>query len=223
MFTRVASQAVAVVNGRDVRIESNTFKDSGRLGGPGMTAIDLEPNDPRDIIRNIQIINNTIDSSNSNFLHGNGIVVQNGARTSGFGPVLVKDNTVVGGRLIHNSAGFVATGIYITAFTEDVRVINNTVRRVAHSGIRLEDTTRNYVSGNKLRSTGTGGILAFEVLNTTDSQIFDNVVVVDPNSPLGNEVIREVIREAGTSARNSYERNSSSKGLLAPSTIGGRP
>jgi parallel beta-helix repeat protein len=219
LFTQVASQAVAVVNGRDVKIDGNTFKDSGRCCLQGMTAIDLEPNDPRDIMRNIEITNNTIDSTNSGFLHGNGILVQNGARTSGFGPVLVKDNTVIGGRLIPNSSGSVAAGIYITAFTQDVKVINNTVRRVAHSGIRLENTTRNYVSGNKLISTGTGGIPSFEVSNTTDSQIFNNVLVVDPNSPLGTEVIQE----AGTSARNSYKGNSSGKGSLAPNIVGGRP
>lgn len=219
LFTRVASQAVAVVNGRNVKIDGNIFKDSGRCCLQGMTAIDLEPNDPGDIIRNIEITNNTIDSTNSGFLHGNGILVQNGARTSGFGPVLVKDNVVIGGALISNSSGSVAAGIYITAFTQDVKVMNNTVRRVAHSGIRLENTTRNYVSGNKLISTGTGGILSFEVTNTTDSQIFNNVVVVDPNSPIGTEIIQEF----GTSARNSYKGNSSSKGLLAPHTVGGRP
>ena len=217
LFTHVASQAVAVVNGRDVKIDGNTFKDSGRLnaqgvGALGMTAIDLEPNDPGDIIRNIEITNNTIDSTNSGFLHGNGILVQNNVRTSGFGPVLVQGNTVIGGRLIPNFAGFVATGIYITAFTQDVKVINNIVRRVAHSGIRLENSTRNYVSGNKLTSTGTGGIYSFEVTNTTDSQILNNVVVVDPNSPVGTEIIVE----AGTSARNSYRGNSNSKGSLRP-------
>ncbi|CAN5720193.1 hypothetical protein BH20ACI3_BH20ACI3_05800 [soil metagenome] len=215
LFTRVATQAVAVVNGRDVKIDGNTFKDSGRCCLQGMTAIDLEPNDPSDIIRNIEITNNTIDSTNSNFIHGNGILVQNGVRTRGFGPVLVKDNTVIGGTLIPNSAGNVANGIYITAFTQDVKVINNTVSRVAHSGIRLENTTRNYISGNKLISTGTGGILSFEITNTTDSQIFNNVVIVDPNSPLGNEVIQE----AGTSARNSYKGNTGSKGSLAPNII----
>ncbi len=219
LFTRVASQAVAVVNGRDVKIDGNTFKESGRCCLQSMTAIDLEPNDPHDIIRNIEITNNTIDSTNSNFLHGNGILVQNGVRTSGFGPVLVKDNTVIGGGLIPNSSGFVAAGIYITAFTQDVKVINNTVSRVAHSGIRLENTTRNYVSGNKLISTGTGGILSFEITNTTDSQIFNNVILVNPNSPLGTEVIQE----AGTSARNSYKGNSGSKGSLAPNIVSGRP
>ena len=214
LFSRVASQAVAVVNGRDVKIDGNTFRDSGRCCLQGMTAIDLEPNDPRDIIRNIEITNNTIDSTNSGFLHGNGILVQNSVRSSGFGPVLVKDNTVIGGPLVPNFAGFVAAGIYITAYTQDVRVMNNTVRRAAHSGIRLENSTRNYVSGNKLISTGTGGILAFEVTNTTDSQIFDNVVLLDPNT-LGTEVIQE----AGTSARNSYKGNSNSKGSLAPSIV----
>ena len=121
--------------------------------------------------------------------------------------------------MIPNTAGYVATGIYVVSFTQNVSVINNVIRRVAHSGIRLENSTRNYVSGNKLISTGTGGILAFEVTDTTDSQIFNNVVTVDPKSPLGNEVIRE----AGASARNSYKGNSSSEGLLAPSTAGGRP
>ncbi|MGH9904131.1 MAG: right-handed parallel beta-helix repeat-containing protein, partial [Pyrinomonadaceae bacterium] len=120
LFTRVASQAAAVVNGRNVKIDGNTFKDSGRCCAQGMTAIDIEPNDPRDIIRNIEITNNTIDSSNSAFLHGNGILVQNTVHTSGFGPVLVQGNTVIGGALIPNSAGFVATGIYIAA-TQDVK------------------------------------------------------------------------------------------------------
>lgn len=224
LFTRVASQAVAVVNGRDVKIDGNTFKDSGRsndqgVGALGMTAIDLEPNDPADIIRNIEITNNTIDSTNSGFLHGNGILVQNNVRTSGFGPVLVKNNTVIGGALIPNSSGSIATGIYVTAFTQDVKVLNNVVTRVAHAGIRLENSTRNYVSGNRLISTGTGGMNAFEVNNTTDSQILNNVVLVSPNSPLGTEVIQEL----GTSARNSYRGNSNSKGSLTPSIVSGRP
>lgn len=218
-FTRVASQAVAVVNGRKVVIDSNKFNDSGRCCLQGMTPIDLEPNDPRDIIRDIEITNNVIDSRHSNFIHGNGILVQNGVHTQGYGPVLVQNNTVIGGELVPNTSGFVSVGIYITAFTENVRVINNTVKRVGASGIRLENTSRNYVSGNKLISTGTGGIISFEITNTTDSQIFDNVVAIDPNSPLGTEIIQE----AGTAARNSYRGNSSSKGALVANTISGRP
>jgi parallel beta-helix repeat protein len=210
-FTRVASQAAAVVNGSNVVIDANTFKDSGRCCAEGMTPIDLEPNDPRDIIRNIEITNNQIDSRGSTFLHGNGILVQNGARTRDFGPVLVKGNTVVGGDLVPNSAGNVATGIYLIN-AQDVTVANNMVRRVAHSGIRLENSTRIYVANNKVISTGTGGILSFEIINTTDSKIFDNVVAVDPNSPMGTSVISQT----GTSRNNQYKGNTNGRTPLAP-------
>ena len=211
-FTRVASQAAAVVNGSNVVIDGNNFKDSGRCCAQGMTAIDLEPNDSRDIIRNIEITNNQIDSRGSALLHGNGILVQNGARTRDFGPVLVKGNTVVGGEMVPNTSGNIATGIYVVN-VQDVTVVNNTVRRVAHCGIRLENSTRIYVANNTLISTGTGGILSFEIMNTTDSKIFDNVVAVDPNSPLGTSVIHET----GSSRNNQYKGNNNGRTALAPS------
>jgi hypothetical protein len=201
LFTRVAGQAAAVVNGRNIVIDRNTFKDSGRDTRQGMTPIDVEPNDPHDIAQRIEITNNVIDSRNSPFLHGNGILVQNGAGTRNFGPVLVKGNTVIGGELLPNIGGNVATGIYISA--PNVTVIENTVRRVSHSGIRLENASGVYVARNKLISTGTGGIFAFEVTNTTDSKIVDNIVSVDPNSPLGNTAIVE----GGTSRNNVYQGN----------------
>lgn len=211
-FTRVASQAAAVVNGSNVVIDGNNFKDSGRCCAQSMTAIDLEPNDPHDIIRNIEITNNQIDSRGSALLHGNGILVQNGARTSNFGPVLVKGNTIIGGNLVPNTSGNVASGIYVAAYAQDVTVIENTIRRVAHCGIRLENSTRIYVAGNTLISTGTGGIPSFEILNTTDSKIFDNVVTIDPNSPLGTSVIQET----GTSRNNLYKGNTNGRTALAP-------
>jgi parallel beta-helix repeat protein len=212
LFTHVASQAAAVVNGRNVVIDANTFKDSGRPGAQGMTAIDVEPNAPSDIAQRIEITNNIIDSRGSGFLHGNGILVQNGAGTSNFGPVLVKNNTVIGGELSLNADGNIATGIYIAGQTQDVTVINNTIRRVAHSGIRLQKSTRNLVANNTLVSTGTGGILAFEIMDTTDSRIFDNVVSVDPNSPKGNSVIKE----SGACRNNLYRGNTDGKRALAP-------
>jgi parallel beta-helix repeat protein len=97
--------------------------------------------------------------------------------------------------------------------TQDVTVTNNTVRRVAHCGIRLENSTRVYVANNTLISTGTGGILSFEIMNTTDSKIIDNVVAVDPNSPLGTSVIHET----GTSRNNQYKGNNDGRKALAPS------
>ena len=213
LFTRVAGQAAAVVNGRNVVIDGNTFKDSGRDTRQGMTAIDVEPNNPSDIAQRIDITNNTIDSRGSPFLHGNGILVQNGGGTSNFGPVLIKGNTVIGGELVQNVSGNIAVGIYVSGQTQDVSVVNNTVRRVAHSGIRLENSTRNYVANNTLTSTGTGGISAFEVINTTDSKILDNIIAVDPNSLMGTSIIAE----SGTSRNNLYRGNTNGRTALAPS------
>lgn len=211
LFTHVASQAAAVVNGRNVIIDGNTFKDSGRPRGQGMSPIDIEPNHSNDIAQNIQITNNVIDSRDSGFLHGNGIVVQNGAGTQGFGPVLVKGNKVSGGDLLPSNESNIAIGIYVAGGSQDVTVTDNVVQRVAHSGIRLESSRRLNVTRNRLISTGTGGILAFEVLDTTDSRIEDNAVTVDPNSPLGNSVILEK-----RGARNNYRGNTDGRNPIGP-------
>lgn len=213
LFTHVASQAAAVVNGRNIVIDGNTFKDSGRDPGQGMTAIDVEPNVNNDIAQNIQITNNIIDSTNSTYLHGNGILVQNSGGTANFGPVVVKGNTVIGGQLLPNIGGMIAIGIYISGLTQNVTVTNNTVRRVSHSGIRLENSTRNYVANNTLISTGTGGIFAFEIIKTTDSQIIDNIVKVDPNSPMGNTAIIEI----GACRNNVYRGNTDGQNRIVPS------
>ena len=212
LFTHVASQAAAIVNGRNIVVDGNTFKDSGRNAMEGMTAIDIEPNAATDIAQRIEITNNLIDSRGSTFLHGNGILVQNGARTRGFGPVLIKGNTVIGGELVPNTAGNVATGIFVAAYAQDVTIVDNIVQRVAHSGIRLQNSTRNYVANNKLISTGTGGINAFEIIDTTDSKILDNVVAVDPKSPMGTSNI--VV--SGNSRNNVFKGNTNGRTALDP-------
>ncbi len=217
LFTGVASQAAAVVNGRNVLIDRNVFKDSGRKNSIGMTPIDLEPNEPIDIIQNITISNNLIDSRGSGFIHGNGILVQNGAGTRNFGPVVVTRNTVIGGNLTPAESGYVATGIYVAGNTQDVEVSHNTVRRVSHSGIRFDNTTRNNVFKNTVISTGSGGNISFQLNDTTDSRIVDNIVAVDPNSPAATGVIQETGK---TSANNVYSGNTDGRTPLVPITLG---
>src|SRR3989442_3597996 len=51
-FPRVASQNLALVNGRNISFEGNRFVSPSQAGGPGSTAIDLEPNDANDHIEN---------------------------------------------------------------------------------------------------------------------------------------------------------------------------
>jgi parallel beta-helix repeat protein len=218
-FTHVAGQVVAVSNGRNIVIDGNTFTDTGRVGAQGVTAIDLEPNASSDIVQRIEITNNMIDSRGSGFLHGNGILVQNSVGTRNFGPVLIKGNTVIGGNLVPAEGGNIATGIYVAGLTQDVTIVNNIVRRVAHAGIRLHNSTRNYVANNTLVSTGTGGIQAFEIMDTTDSKILDNVVSIDPNSPAATSIILE----SGSSRNNIYRGNTNGRTALAPSYAGRRP
>lgn len=215
LFTHVAGQEAAVVNGRNVIIKDNVFKDSGRNPSQGVTAIDIEPNSANDTIQNVSISNNVIDSTASTYLHGNGIVIQNAAATRNFGPVVIEGNTIIGGDLKPHLSGNIATGIYVAGQTRDVSVLDNRIQRVAHSGIRLENSASNLVRGNRLISTGTGGIMAFEVINTTNSRIIDNVVSVDPNSPLGNSIIQE---SAG-SRNNSYAGNTDGRAQLLPEVI----
>ena len=240
LFTQVAAQAAAIVNGRNVAIVGNTFKDSGRKGAQHATAIDIEPNAPSDIAQSIEISDNLIDSRSSGFLHGNGIVVQNGAETSNFGPVVVKHNTIIGGALTPDESGNIGNAILIINHTQDVTVIDNTIQRVSYSGIRLQATTRNYVARNKLISTGAGGLLSrglrasqsdlsilglkramrtmidenssFEIIDTTESKVFDNVITIDPKSPKANSVIKE----SGTSQNNLYKGNTDGQNPLLP-------
>jgi hypothetical protein len=87
------------------------------------------------------------------------------------------------------------------------------VQRVAHCGIRLEYASRVRVLRNKIVSAGTGGLLSFDVKDTSDSEIIDNVITVDPRSPIG----LEVIHETGTSSsRNVYRGNTNGRTPITP-------
>jgi hypothetical protein len=183
-----------------------------------------------------------IDLRGSGFMHGNGILAQNSARTADFEPILIKGNKVIGGNLEPGIGGNIGIGIFVLHYAQDLTIVDNTVQRVSYSGIQLQNTTRNYV--NKLISTGAGGLIsrgslawdaglsilglkqairtiidanvAFDIIDTTDSKIFDNVVLVDPNSPAATSVIRET----GASRNNLYKGNTDGHTILTPTVYG---
>jgi parallel beta-helix repeat protein len=203
-FEGVASQNLNVVNGQRVIFRRNKFLRPGKICGDGkpcegVTPIDVEPNTSADVARDITIEDNLIDSSNSRFLHGNGIIVQNGAKAS-FGNVIVRRNKIIGYRLDGPADSNMASGIYLFG-VNDVTVSENEVARAAHSGIRVESSTRVTIERNKLLGTGTGGILSFEVKNTTDSKFRFNRVQRDGLFGRG------LLTESGDSDRNIYEGN----------------
>lgn len=203
-FEGVASQNLNVVNGQKIIFRRNRFLRAGKICGDGkpcegVTPIDVEPNTSADVARDITIEDNLIDSSNSRFLHGNGIIVQNGARAS-FGNVVVRRNKIIGYRLDGPGDSNMASGIYIYG-VNDVTVSDNEITRASHSGIRVESSTRVTIERNTLLGTGTGGILSFEVKNTTDSKFNFNRVQRDGLYGRG------LLTESGTSDRNIYQGN----------------
>jgi hypothetical protein len=205
IFEGVASQNLNVVNGQKVIFRRNKFFRTGKLcaggtGCEGAVSIDVEPNHSSDVARDILIEDILIDSSQSPFMHGNGIMIQNGAGAN-FGNVTLRRLTIIGGPLTSNDS-LIASGIYL-AMVNDVKVSDSYVQRVAHSGFRVENSKNITVERVKLVSTGTGGILSFEVYNTTDSRFAFNSVTVDPRSPLG----RGLMLETHGSNRNVFEGN----------------
>jgi len=183
LFTRVASQNLALVNGRNIVFEGNRFMTSGQRGGPGNTNIDVEPNEAGDRLENVTIRNNTIDVRNSDApLTGNGIVVQAGSGTPYVGPVVIENNTIIGGSNTGVITNVLSNGIYVYGPTmKDVIIRNNSITRTGQSGIRIEGTHIQVIN-NVLTDVGGGGNPGFAVL-ATDSEITGNTFKYSGNQP----------------------------------------
>jgi hypothetical protein len=183
LFTHVASQNLALVNGVDITFENNRFEDPGQPGGPGATVIDLEPNTADDRLERIVIRNNFIDARKNKVQAGNGILLQSGSGTTRVGPILVEGNTLYGGNNVPpNITNSLSNGIYTIGWTmKDVTIRNNRVTRMGQSGLRLEGS-RLTVVNNYFEDVGGGGIPGF-YLAVRDSRIENNRLVVSGTGP----------------------------------------
>ncbi len=166
-FEGVASQALNVVNGRDVLFELNRFKRSGKFPSMGMSPIDVEPNDHGDWARNITIRKNKIDSTDSTFQHGNGIVVQNENLTTDFGPILVEDNEIAGGNKLY-------TAYMVFGSVANVTLRRNTAKEVLHSLYRFENADRITMEDNGGVGKGRSGSesVEIELINNVNNSTF---------------------------------------------------
>lgn len=189
LFTRVASQNLALVNGKDITFEGNRFMTSGQIGGPGNTNIDVEPNEATDRLENVIIRNNLIDVRNSEVSPtGNGIVVQATSGTPYVGPILIENNTIIGGSIQGTITNVLSNGIYVFGGTmRDVTIRNNVITRTGQSGIRIEGT-RFLVTNNKLTDVGGGGTPGF-VVNATKSRIVDNSFTYSGQGPVDGSIV----------------------------------
>jgi hypothetical protein len=174
LFTNVASQNLALVNGRNITFENNRFVDPGQPGGPGSTAIDLEPNDADDHLENVVVRNNLIDARTAKIQAGNGIVVQSGSGTRMVGPILVEGNTVYGGSNQGTITNSLSNGIYAFGITmKDVTIRNNRVTRTGQCGLRIEGI-RFTVLNNQFTDVGGGGTPGFYMAEVRESHIEGN-------------------------------------------------
>ncbi|HEX8501189.1 MAG TPA: right-handed parallel beta-helix repeat-containing protein [Pyrinomonadaceae bacterium] len=183
LFTNVASQNLALVNGRNITFENNRFVNPGQPGGPGSTVIDLEPNGADDHLENVVIRNNLIDARTHTIQAGNGIVIQSGSGTRFVGPVLVEGNTIYGGSNQGTITNILSNGIYAFGHTmKDVTIRNNKVIRTGQSGLRIEGT-RFTITGNEFTDVGGGGIPGFYMGDVSDSRIEGNRGFYSGNGP----------------------------------------
>ncbi|MCM3900173.1 MAG: right-handed parallel beta-helix repeat-containing protein [Pyrinomonadaceae bacterium] len=188
LFTRVASQNLALVNGKNIVFEGNRFLTSGQRGGPGNTNIDLEVNEGADHLENITIRNNTIDVRNSEVpTTGNGIVAQATSGTPYVGPILIENNTIIGGSNQGTITNVLSNGIYVFGGMRNVTIRNNVITRTGQSGIRIEGTQIKVID-NRLTDVGGGGTVGFAVL-ATNSQIINNSLSYSGAGPVDGTML----------------------------------
>jgi Right handed beta helix region len=196
---QVQNQGLNVVNGRDVSILNNVIKDHNRLPGSNGTGIDIESNTVSDTVQSIRIEGNMLDYSNSpQPFAGNGINVQSSGQAD-YGPVEVRNNTLIGNALTPTSVGHMVYGIFVSAGTKRVTVAGNKIQRTTNSGI-IAYGTGHTIQDNELVSVGGGGNIALGLHGTTNSTISHNKVRIDPQAPVASDVIAEV---AATGANNN--------------------
>lgn len=197
LFTHVASQAIALVNGENIKIDGNKVFRPGQAGGPNTASIDLEVNDVTDRLINVTVTNNLIDHRHSEInLSGNGIMV-NSADSGKVGGVLVDNNVIIGGDL-EPPRSYLSNGIMVFGrHMQGVTVTNNRITRTGQKGIYLYGSNL-IVEDNTLDSVGGGGVPGFEAIITNtrirnnsykcDSGICDNRMLIegDGNTVAGN-------------------------------------
>jgi hypothetical protein len=188
---QVQNQGLNVVNGRDVSIINNVLKDHNRLAGSNGAGIDIESNTVSDTIKSIKIEGNMLDFTNSpQPLAGNGINVQSSGQAD-YGPVEVRNNTLIGNALTPTAVGHMVFGIFVSGGTKRVTVAGNKIQRTANCGI-IAYGTGHVIQDNELVSVSGGGNIALSLHGTRDSAISRNKVRIDPSAPVASDVIAEV-------------------------------
>jgi hypothetical protein len=150
-------------------------------------------------VKSIRIEGNMLDFTNSpQPFAGNGINVQSSGQAD-YGPVEVRNNTLIGNSLTPGAVGHMVYGIFVAAGTKRVTVAGNKIQRTANSGI-IAYGTGHTIQDNELVSVSGGGNIAISLMGTNNSVVSRNKVRIDPTAQGASDVIAEV---AGTGANNN--------------------
>lgn len=194
-FEKVASQNLAIVNGKNITFKNNFFLNPSQAGGPGVTAIDAEVNQSTDLMENINIVHNKLDARNSALSpHGNFIAYQPNATS---GPATIAYNEAVSD--YHSSNGIILNGN-----ARDVEISHNIISGMGQCGLNLNGT-RLSVFSNQLSNTGTGGVVSLRV-EATNSKFSDNILKSTTNGS-------DSIVEYGAADYNTYSNNVAKNGI----------
>jgi parallel beta-helix repeat protein len=190
-FTNVASQNIAVVNGENIKVLNNRMITPGQdsSAAPGCVPIDVEPNSPRDHIRNLEFRGNVIDATKSVFASGvkvlHGILIQNtvGIPVNAYGPIYVTNNRVEGAALSATGNYIAGVGIWING-ASNVHLSNNSVSRI-YDGIKISSASNFEMINNTVVSCGFTANVAVLIEGTNVSGVVrGNRISVDPTSNL---------------------------------------
>lgn len=166
------TQALALINGKNINFFDNRFDIRGLTGTYNFTLIDVEPNNPEDRVENVAIRNNYFDMRSAGALsYGNAIWVQ-AANVPSAKNVVVEGNTAIGGPTNTFLSGLVAYGV------DGLRVSGNNFQRAVQLPMRIQNCVNVLVDRNNLYDSGdaTGLSSALHIQGVRNGQVVSNVL-----------------------------------------------
>jgi hypothetical protein len=177
-FKNVRSQCLACVNCSHFSFRKNYFwQQDSRF--QSFTVIDLEPNEPTDLMSDGEITGNWINLEGSTYAGAiNGIGVQ-GVSGSTAKRITVTGNQIIGGA--HSSSTFLTLGILVSGTTEDLLIADNFIKGANSAAIRLYETgahLRPRIRNNEILNSGAGGSYSVEMGSVDGGRVADNFIAL---------------------------------------------
>jgi len=169
-FRRVASQNLAMVNGKNITFAHNLFLDPSQAGGPFVAVIDVEANIcPGDAADNIQILDNYLDVREADQNQSIGFMAYQPCDEPGSG-------RITGNIMIAGEPKYVSFGIQLSPRAHDLETDHNYIKGAANVALILTGLRLN-VHDNVIVDSGGGGSVAIHVDTAFDSKLTGNTIV----------------------------------------------